>query len=74
MVSNQSITVGVTHEVLIDGERSWIKYEITTRVDEMAGLESTRAYASKMLQEGVMQLIAETVETVRGTDEVQQDG
>lgn len=70
-MSDDRITVGVTHEVLIDGERSWIKYEINTGVDPTETLERTRVRASKMLNDGVMRLIAETVETVRRTDAVQ---
>jgi hypothetical protein len=70
-VSDDRITVGVTHEVLIDGERSWIKYEINTGVEPTETLERARGRASRMLNDGVMRLIAETVETVRGrTDEV----
>jgi len=68
MVSDTRITVGITHEVLIDGERSWIKYEINTGVEPMMELEAARKQASRSLQDGVMKLIAETVEIVRGTD------
>ena len=74
MVADNRITVGITHEVLIDGERSWIKYEINTGVDQHETVEKARSRASQMLNDGVMRLIAETVETVRGrTDEVQQE-
>ena len=65
-MTGDRITVGVTHEVLIDGERSWIKYEIHTDVNEYEQLEDARARASRQLNDGVMRQIAETVETVRG--------
>jgi hypothetical protein len=60
------ITVGITHEVLIDGERSWIKCEYSSDADPDETREDARKRLSDELQVGVMRLIAETVETVRG--------
>lgn len=65
LAPGDQIHVGVTHEILISGERSWIKYEISTKVQPDEDEEDARNRASELVNKGVMRIITETVETVR---------
>jgi hypothetical protein len=57
--------VSVTHEIVIDGEKSWIKYGISYSPDHGEDPETARERASEHVNDGVLAVVRETVETVR---------
>ena len=59
------VEVAITHEIVIDGEKSWIKYGVSTRVEPGESWTEARERASIHVNKGVMETIKETVETVR---------
>ncbi len=59
------MTIGVTHEVLIDGERSWVKFEAQGQTEAGQSDEDARYELSMTVNEGVLKVLAETVEIVR---------
>lgn len=60
------IEIGVTHQIRIGGEDSWVKYGVTTKVQAGENAEQARKRASMIVNKGVMDSINETVEAVRG--------
>jgi acyl-ACP thioesterase len=59
------LTAGITHEVVIDGEKSWIKLEYTTEIMSGETPEIARERAHSFVDDGVLKSIQQTVETVR---------
>ena len=57
--------VSVTHEIVIDGEKSWIKYGVSYSVEPGEGVETARERATYEVNTGIMRSIRETVETVK---------
>lgn len=60
-----TIEVGVTHEIKIDGETSWIKYGVHSKVQEGETAEAARLRCSEHVNDGVLRVVHETVEKVR---------
>jgi ribosomal protein L13 len=60
-----TVEVAVTHEIVISGEKSWIKYGVSTKVQPGETAEMARERAAEGVNEGVMTTVRETVETVR---------
>jgi len=58
------ITVAVTHEVKIDGESSWIRFEAKTKVNQET-CEDASDRIIRFVNVGVMDAVMKTVETVR---------
>ena len=63
--AGDDVECAVTHEIVINGEKSWIKYGVTIKVYPDESPEAARARASKHVNSAVMQVVGETVETVR---------
>lgn len=59
-----TITVAVTHEVKIDGESSWIRYEASSKVNQETSEDASRRVIGHV-NEAVMEAVHSTVETVR---------
>lgn len=57
--------IGVTHEIMIDGEKSWVRYGVTYSVEPGENEETARERASQHVNDGVLDVVRETVETVR---------
>lgn len=57
--------IAVTHEIVIDGEKSWIKYGVSYSVEPGEDPSAARYAASGHVNEGVLSTVRETVETVR---------
>ena len=55
----------VTHEIVVGGEKSWVKYGVSTTVQPGETAERARQRASRNVNKGVMDEIKTTVETVR---------
>ena len=63
---SDTITCGVTHEIKVGGEKSWVKYEVTRAVtDESVIAEQAAAELQAHVDAQVMKNIHITVETVR---------
>lgn len=67
------VEVQVTHEVVIDGEKSWIRAGYVTELqmtgtafDEPETPQQAFNRASSIVNQKILDIIAETVETVRG--------
>lgn len=59
-----TITVAVTHEVKIDGESSWIRFEAASKINgETSEEASTRVIGA--VNQGSMSAVYAAVETVR---------
>lgn len=65
LYEGDQITAGVTHQIQIGRDNSWVKYEATTKVrpDETAADARTRAVGH--VNESVMIAVQQTVESVR---------
>lgn len=61
----EQIEVTVTHEIKIDGDKTWVGTKYLTNVQTGETPEDARARASAVVQQGVMNQIDETVTTVR---------
>ena len=59
-----TITVAVTHEIKIGGESSWVRYEANSRVNQETSEEASER-TIRFVNEGVMDAVMKTVETVR---------
>jgi hypothetical protein len=59
-----TIEVGVTHEVLIGREKSWVKYGVVTKVREGETGEQASERASIQMNEEVEKIIKDIVEQV----------
>lgn len=59
------VDIAVTHEIVIDGEKSWIKYGVISKVEPGESLEEARERVAAEVNSGVMRTIEQTVETVR---------
>lgn len=62
---SDSVECGVTHEVVIDGEKSWVRYAVNSQVRDGETVEEARERVSREVNTGVLDVIRQTVETVR---------
>lgn len=65
LFEGDSVTVGTTHEIKVGYDKSWVKYEATTKVRPGEAAEDTRTRAIGHVNESVMRAVAQAVETVR---------
>jgi hypothetical protein len=65
LFEGDQIIVGVTHEISVGRDRSWIKYEATTRLRPGEKAEDARTRAIGHVNVSVMEAVAKTVESVR---------
>jgi len=65
LYEGDTITVGMTHEIKVGYDKSWVKYEATTKVRPNELAEDTRTRAIGHVNESVMRAVAQSVETVR---------
>ena len=59
------ITVGMTHEIKVGRDTSWIRYEVSTRVRPEETVEDARTRAVGHVNESVMFAVEAAVEAVR---------
>ena len=67
LYEGDQITVGVTHEIKVGYDKSWVKYEAVTRIRPGEASEDARTRAIGHVNASVMEVVKETVETVRRT-------
>lgn len=65
VVRGDQITVGITHEISVGRDKSWVRYEQTTQQQQNESTEDARARAIASAETGVMQAVAATVEQLR---------
>ena len=65
LYEGDQITAGVTHEVTIGREKSWVKYEAITRVRPDETSEDAKARAIGHVNVSVMYAVQATVDAVR---------
>lgn len=65
LYEGDTISVGCTHQIEIGRDKSWVKYEATTKVRPSELTEDARTRAIGHVNESVMRAVAQTVETVR---------
>ena len=62
--TGDTVEVGVTHEIVIGREKSWIKFGVTTKVREGETGEDASGRASMQMQNEVATLIKDVVAQV----------
>jgi hypothetical protein len=65
LLEGDSILVSYTHQIEIGRDKSWVKYEYTTRVQQDEATEDAMARAIGHADQGVMKAVHQAVETVR---------
>lgn len=59
------ITCDITHEILIAGDRSWVKYGAQSRVRPGETTETAQNRVTKHVDEGAMAAVQRVVDTTR---------
>lgn len=65
LIEGDRIICGVTHQVKIGREDSWIKYEINTQVREGEDTETAFKRSTEHVNEKALEVVRETVNRVR---------
>jgi len=65
LFDGDQVTVGMTHEIKVGYDKSWVKYEAITKVRPGEKAEDARTRAIGHVNESVMRAVAQAVETVR---------
>jgi hypothetical protein len=65
LFSGDSILVGVTHELSVGRDKSWVKYEATTKVRPGESGDDARTRAVGHVNQSVMKVVEATVNQVR---------
>jgi hypothetical protein len=65
LFAGDTILVGITHEISVGRDKSWVKYEATTKLRPGEVAEDARSRAVGHVNESVMKTVAVVVETVR---------
>lgn len=65
LFTGDTILVGMTHELSVGRDKSWVKYEATTKVREGESDQDARTRAIGHVTVSVMKVIEAAVEQVR---------
>jgi len=65
LYTGDTITVAVTHQIEIGRDKSWVKYEATTKVRPGEAGDDARTRAIGHVNVSVMETVQQTVEAVR---------
>ena len=65
LYTGDQITVGMTHEIKVGRDTSWIKYEAITKIRPGEGSEDARTRAIGHVNASVMEAVQAAVDTVR---------
>ena len=65
LYEGDTILVGMTHEVSVGRDKSWIKYEATTKIRPGEAAEDARTRAIGHVNRSVMEAVHKAVETAR---------
>jgi hypothetical protein len=64
LAPGDSVEIGVTHEVLIGREKSWIKMGITSKVQPDEDADEAISRVSEIVNNKIMSIIEAAVQTV----------
>lgn len=65
LFEGDQITVGVTHQIEVGRDRSWVKYEATTRLRPGETTQDAETRAVGHVNKAVMEAVGITVEKLR---------
>lgn len=65
LFEGDQITVGVTHQIEVGRDKSWVKYEAITRLRPDETAEDARTRAVGHVNQSVMTAVQQTVEQIR---------
>jgi hypothetical protein len=65
LYEGDQITVGITHQIDVGRDRSWVKYEAITKVRPDEKTEDARTRAIGHVNQSVQQAVTKNVETIR---------
>ena len=65
LFEGDEILVGITAEITVGRDKSWCKYEATTKLRQGERAEDARTRAIGHVNESVMEVVAQVVETQR---------
>jgi len=65
LYEGDTILVGITHQIEIGRDKSWVKYEAITKVRPGEASEDARTRVVGHVNKSVMETVATTVDTVR---------
>ena len=65
LYEGDQVTCGMTHEIKVGYDKSWVKYEAITKVRPGESAADARTRAVGHVNESVMRAVAQAVETVR---------
>lgn len=66
------IEIGVTHEVTINGDKSWVRLAITDEVPESVEPDAHIMFVARKVNEELIKVIEQTVETVNNYNNEEQ--
>lgn len=61
----RQIEIGITHEIKIHGDKSWVKVGMIADLDEHVTTEDARTELSELVQQAVMDEVGATVSKVK---------
>lgn len=67
--TNDTITTGVSHEIIIDGQHAWVKFEATTSQGDNEDSEGAKRRIIKYVSESVIEAVEAAVNTANKVNE-----
>ena len=58
------VTVGITHEIIVNGDKSWVKLEYSGKVDINETSEDTIQRVSSLVNTELLHIITNTVKLI----------
>lgn len=65
LVEGDSVTAGMTHEISVNRDKSWIKYEVTSKVRPGESTDDARTRVIDHVSESVMQAVDTAIAAIR---------
>ena len=59
-----NVEISITHELHINGDKAWVKLGVSREVESGETIEDAIAATSTLVNEKIIQVIEETVDTV----------
>jgi hypothetical protein len=68
----RKVEVGITHEVTINGDKSWVRLSIQDEAETDTDLDVQLAFLSRKVNQELINIIEQTVETVNNYSNKEQ--
>jgi hypothetical protein len=65
LAEGDRITCGITHEIMIAGEKSWVKYEVNSAVRAEEAVHEATTRVIRHVNATALEAVRETVDAVR---------